>query len=562
MTPPDRPQDRIQEPRTEPKPEPRLAPKAEPETEPRTNPETRQQISGLEQDMAEKLTETPAGDGQQEIISRYRKVLAVDLKIDELKKEDIPKIQAQISNYRQLLGQSPPEEIRHQSRILIPKKDKESNMEIVDGLKSETAKRLLAYTCEFEEGAQNGEITDEKDSWKNKWFTLNYSRIGEDHLMKIGLGEILLDIDIKEILIDRNGEIIAAHRGIAKSPPKHEGRIGFIDNNGAYIPTLDGHRFKILSSKGANIENPTQISSYIQSYKEEERIRGNQNITHKSQVPDKDSEPQSETPSSDWGKRLRKIWPENRVPERYWFRYSDGGDRGQSFGRFQFFRDTFTKFMEYVREKAPHLWDSLSQTVKTKIMTQTEQFKIKPRGYRFSQEEKNRFFLNETEANELLSKVFKSSGLDYEFRGILLQQNIIPSILKLGDEIPAYRDTIRQLVNDDRYLAGVYDISNNCGSGGAKKVLRTAFQILANMKINPPNLEEMYTAMTQASISEYSKQRGLRTIGALAMILNHTGGSMDKRSMESLITRFIAAKSFNDKKAIISQIVQGNFQRS
>jgi len=257
-----------------------------------------------------------------------------------------------------------------------------------------------------------------------------------------------------------------------------------VDKNGEYVSTLDGDKFMIVSSDVVDSSDKTQLSNYIKSYEEQENTRGNYKITFGGEssgepVPSKVGAPReigdnmSVSPSSQGTgngvDRLRRIWPEGRVPDRYWFRYSDGGGRGQSFGRFQFFRDTFTKFMAYVREKAPSLWNSLSDGVKTKIMAQTEQFKSKPAGYRFNEEEKARIFLNEGEANELLSKVFKSSNLDYEFRGMILQEEIIPAILKLGNEIPEYRNTINQLVNDDRYLAGVYDILNQCGVGGAKK---------------------------------------------------------------------------------------------
>jgi flagellum-specific peptidoglycan hydrolase FlgJ len=61
--------------------------------------------------------------------------------------------------------------------------------------------------------------------------------------MQVGLGEILLDPSIKEIEVIRAGRKIKGQRG-TKS-----GRVCFLDENGNYIATYSGDKFRIRSLK-------------------------------------------------------------------------------------------------------------------------------------------------------------------------------------------------------------------------------------------------------------------------------------------------------------------------
>lgn len=105
---------------------------------------------------------------------------------------------------------------------------------------AETKRRINAYT-------------DGKDA--EGWYTLNYERLGKDstgfsHEMGIGLGDILIDPNIREIEVDRGGEIIKATRAVV-SKGRHNGRVGFVDENGDYIATHTGDKFKIIETETA-----------------------------------------------------------------------------------------------------------------------------------------------------------------------------------------------------------------------------------------------------------------------------------------------------------------------
>ncbi|MFA7686100.1 MAG: hypothetical protein WCX95_04860 [Candidatus Gracilibacteria bacterium] len=131
------------------------------------------------------------------------------------------------------------EDIRYKTRLLKKEAAGEKPEEQVNNLKEETARRMKAYTTD----AGNG------------WFQLDYAKLGSDkngltHELHVGLGDVLLDLDIEKIAVEKNGQIITAHRGIVESGP-YAGRVGFLDdkNSNEYVATHTGDKFRILSNE-------------------------------------------------------------------------------------------------------------------------------------------------------------------------------------------------------------------------------------------------------------------------------------------------------------------------
>ncbi|MFH1284195.1 MAG: hypothetical protein ABIH78_01240 [Candidatus Peregrinibacteria bacterium] len=134
------------------------------------------------------------------------------------------------------------EDIRFNPRVLKERGDKETDQEQIANLKEETARRIRVYTNDYD----------------NEWYTLDYARLGSDrkglsHEMNVGLGDILLDPEIKEILVEKDGRMIKATRGVVEKG-MHIGRLGFLDDEtGEYVSTFTGDRFRILKSGEINI---------------------------------------------------------------------------------------------------------------------------------------------------------------------------------------------------------------------------------------------------------------------------------------------------------------------
>ncbi len=153
--------------------------------------------------------------------------------------------------------------IRFKSRLLKAKTEKEDENTQALNIKEETAKRIKAYT----------------DKGANDWYTLNYQRLGSDkkgrtHEMNVGLGDILLDPDVKEILLKRsNGTIVKAHRGVVPSRQMHAGRLAFLDENNRYLDTYTGDSFRILSGDETDFKNPEAVKKYLSQFGEEEKTR-------------------------------------------------------------------------------------------------------------------------------------------------------------------------------------------------------------------------------------------------------------------------------------------------
>ena len=147
------------------------------------------------------------------------------------------------------------EDIRYNSRLLKKKDGEEVADAQVKNLKEETARRIRAYTTD----AGNG------------WFQLDYAKLGADkngltHELYIGLGDILLDPDVKNVLVEKGGQKIKAHRGIVASG-QHSGRVGFLDDANQYVATYTGDKFRILSS------DKMAADAYVAELKNEDSAR-------------------------------------------------------------------------------------------------------------------------------------------------------------------------------------------------------------------------------------------------------------------------------------------------
>lgn len=179
---------------------------------------------------------------------------------------------------RKKLGGSSIADIRFNTRLLNPSEAEENPETQRKNLKAESARRMAAYTVECDE----------------QWYTLDYTNVGgEEHLYGIGLGDILLDPDIEEILVDRGGELIHARRGVPKSG-RHKDRQSFVDQDGNYVATYNGDRFKILSGKEID------LTAYIQKLNQENEQK---KLSRKSY----EQEPYSEEEANDYLSEREKV---------------------------------------------------------------------------------------------------------------------------------------------------------------------------------------------------------------------------------------------------------------
>lgn len=177
--------------------------------------------------------------------------------------------QEKAANDKITIKQSLVVDLRKNSRVLNKKtSEQESDVDQVTNLKDETARRLRVYT----------------ENRDGEWYTLNYKELGSDsqgatHELNIGLGDILLDPDIKDILIQKKGSDrpIKCHRGPAEDS-KHKGRIGFLDEENRYVATHTHDKFKILTEKETNKDNPTEAKTYVEAVKAQDHARETQEI--------------------------------------------------------------------------------------------------------------------------------------------------------------------------------------------------------------------------------------------------------------------------------------------
>ncbi len=160
------------------------------------------------------------------------------------------------------------EDIRFNSRLLTPKQENEGTKGLITNLREETSRRIAIYSSIIENG----------------WRKLNYSKVSSEHENGIGLGDILIDPSITHVEIEKDGQKIIAKRGIASN-----GRLGFLDQNGSYVATFTGDKFRILESKdipkedgGLLGETPFNIW-LVAKYGEEEKARQEYKTTYESE---------------------------------------------------------------------------------------------------------------------------------------------------------------------------------------------------------------------------------------------------------------------------------------
>lgn len=155
------------------------------------------------------------------------------------------------------------EDIRFNSRLLKKKAEKEDDPTQASSIKEETQRRLKAYTSNCDAG----------------WYTLDYQRMGSDkkghtHENNIGLGDLLLDPDIKNILVQKqDGTKIKAHRGVVPDRKQYAGRQAFLDENNEYVATFTGDKFRILSDTETDFKDPNALKKYLGEFDSEEKIR-------------------------------------------------------------------------------------------------------------------------------------------------------------------------------------------------------------------------------------------------------------------------------------------------
>lgn len=184
-------------------------------------------------------------------------------------------------------------ELRGSKNIL--EEQKEDKKEKALSVKAETTRRIRAYTSEQ----------------SSEWYKLDYSKLdglkkdeieGWTHEMDVGLGEILMDPDIKDILIEKEGQTIKAHRGIVPAGQHSAGRVAFLDDNNNYVATHSGDRFRILQETETDLDK--SIDEYIVTYEAESKTRDahSQSVSQLHEPPDEDAPAQAlDAPGNEGG---------------------------------------------------------------------------------------------------------------------------------------------------------------------------------------------------------------------------------------------------------------------
>ena len=212
----------------------------------------------LEVGVADELV-TPAGatEGAEaaEIEEKAGKLHGVYLdKTSKIQEKDL-------SEAKNKLKSSSIADVRYNTALLGGVQENKDPKQRALSLKDETAKRLNAYT--------SGRDKD--------WYVLDYETMGSDqdglsHEMNVGLGDVLLDPDITDVLIEQYGVFIKAHRGIVPSG-KHSGRVGFLDENNNYVATRTGDKFKIITGDESNLEDKAGLDAYVKNVETEDSAR-------------------------------------------------------------------------------------------------------------------------------------------------------------------------------------------------------------------------------------------------------------------------------------------------
>lgn len=202
--------------------------------------------------LSSKLLEGAAIGTNNEDLKQQSQDVAEDLKfnskINDIYLESEEKLKEHKEKDLALFQTSSLDDIKFNSRLLVPSKENESDKEIKTSLREETTRRIAIYSKEYSNG----------------WHTLDYSSVNLEHEMGVGLGDILLDPTIQAIEVNKNSQRTICKRGIAPN-----GRLGFLDENGSYMATFTGDKFRILSN-----DDLSELE-FAKKYKEEEEARKN-----------------------------------------------------------------------------------------------------------------------------------------------------------------------------------------------------------------------------------------------------------------------------------------------
>jgi hypothetical protein len=223
---------------------------------------------------------------------------------------------------------------------------------------------------------------------------------------------------------------------------------------------------------------------------------------------------------TDYGAKIHTLWsPEDPKNVMNWFCsikkvrdpktgnvYLADSNGVQSYGRFQFNNGYLKQFVGYIRSSSPEYLDQLSPTTKSKVLSIADKGQHKG-------DYSN--FLTNAEGVEFLEKVLKPHAeLEYNFRGEGFFEKQLPYILKFQSEFPKHADFIKQMGTDQRYLAVILDISNQCGPGGARKVIKYVLSHLGeNTHPSPAHALQLFLDGGNGSVnSGHENARKIRTI--------------------------------------------------
>ncbi len=185
----------------------------------------------------------------------------------QLIQQRIDEFNENLNEDREKLRTASVQNIRYETHVLTSRPQPSDEIGRINNVKAETARRINAYTSAQTEG----------------WHKIDYKSVGgEEHERMIGLGDILMDPDIKLIKIKkRNGTEFTAERGVSKT-----GRVSFLyaedvpslnKKKGDYVATFTGDQFKIIDTADNKetipSENPAELTRYIEKLNSEEAQR-------------------------------------------------------------------------------------------------------------------------------------------------------------------------------------------------------------------------------------------------------------------------------------------------
>lgn len=203
-------------------------------------PSQEEKIDEQGENLANKLSETPEISGfegerkeageepAEKILEEYKSL--VGEKYAE-KMEELEKSPESLDQYRKSLKDAEVENIRCSSDVLTKEENEKNPEDAVTNVKLETERRLASYT--------KGK-PDEQG-----WYTLDYLQVAYHHEMAVGLGDVLLDPNIRHIEFRQNASdsyTQAAERTII------DGRICFAVN-GEYLTSYTDNQFRIMTDE-------------------------------------------------------------------------------------------------------------------------------------------------------------------------------------------------------------------------------------------------------------------------------------------------------------------------